>query len=182
MLHTRPGSIGSSFSITTAIKDNGTDAIYTNGVLALAESGKLPAIAGAQSTATVGRGYNNDTYFAGDIAEILVYRRALSAGERQAVETYLQSKYFSVTQPRAMLAGLGVKRLKPVELRAEYREGELWITWPLTSVPAVLQETVLLDEPRAWSEVVAPIIVRGDRNCAILPATGPTRFFRLPDP
>ena len=61
--------------------------------LVLSQGGKLATIAGCQSTGNVGRGFNNDTYFAGDIAEVLVYNRALTVAERQAVEAYLNSKY-----------------------------------------------------------------------------------------
>ena len=60
----------------------------------LAEGGKLASIAGCQSTGNLGRGYNNNAYFPGAIAEVLVYRRALSETERQGLEAYLQAKYF----------------------------------------------------------------------------------------
>jgi hypothetical protein len=42
----------------------------------------------------VGRGYDDDTYYPGEIAEVLVYERALSELERQTVEQYLTNKYF----------------------------------------------------------------------------------------
>jgi hypothetical protein len=94
--YTRPSSIGNAASLTAAIKDGTNESLYVNGTLVLAQSGKLAAISGTQSTGELGAGYNN-TYFAGDIAEVLVYNRALSDPERQQVEQYLLAKY-GVTQ------------------------------------------------------------------------------------
>jgi hypothetical protein len=59
----------------------------------LTQSGKLTTISGSQSTGQLGRGYNDDIYCQGDLAEVLVYGRALSEDERLQVERYLQQKY-----------------------------------------------------------------------------------------
>src|SRR5262249_31968673 len=64
LVHNRPASLGSAFSISTAIKDSTTDSLYTNGVLAVSQGGKLAAIAGCQDTGNVGRGYNDNTLYA----------------------------------------------------------------------------------------------------------------------
>ena len=95
IIYSRPAAIGSQFTTTTAIKDGTTDALYVNGALVLSQGGKLAALAGNQSIGQLGRGYNDNTYFAGDIAEVLVYDRALTIAERQAVEAYLNDKYFA---------------------------------------------------------------------------------------
>ena len=92
-IYTRPVSIGSSPTLSTAIKNGITDSLYVNGVLALSQDGKLANIAGVEDIGNLGRGYNNNSYFTGDIAEVLVYNRALSDTERQQVEQYLISKY-----------------------------------------------------------------------------------------
>jgi hypothetical protein len=42
---------------------------------------------------------NNGSHFTGDIAEVLIYNRALSDSERTAVNTYLNQKYAIVTVP-----------------------------------------------------------------------------------
>src|SRR5262249_28361938 len=60
----------------------------------MSQSGKVSAIAGTRDTATIGRGFNTGTYFPGDIAEILVYSRALSSTERSSVDRYLNGRYF----------------------------------------------------------------------------------------
>jgi hypothetical protein len=89
----RPLSVGSRFTLSTAVKNGPTDSLYVNGTQVLNTSGKLPTIAACQSVANVGRGYDNDTFFAGDIAEILIYNRALTVAERQQAEQLLIDKY-----------------------------------------------------------------------------------------
>ena len=91
---TRPASIGSAFSISVATKDGTTESLHVDGVLELLDQGNLSTIAFSQSTGNLGRGYNNNTYFPGRIAEVLVYDRALSDAERQGVEAYLNARYF----------------------------------------------------------------------------------------
>jgi hypothetical protein len=69
----------------------------------LQESGKTSSIAGCQNTGHLGLGHNS-TYFPGRIAEVLVYRRALSESERQSVEAYLQQKYSNAPPPPQSVA------------------------------------------------------------------------------
>ena len=58
-------------------------------------SGPVPAPAnGTRGTNLLAASvYGNDTPFAGDIAEVLIYNRALSEAERQATQNYLDYKY-----------------------------------------------------------------------------------------
>jgi hypothetical protein len=86
--YNRPTSIGANFSLTTAIKSGSTDTLYVNGQNVLSSSGKLDALAGSTNSGYIGRGDFN-TYFSGDISEIIVYSRALADAERQTVEAYL---------------------------------------------------------------------------------------------
>jgi hypothetical protein len=97
-VYTRPATIGTAFSITTAMKDGTNERLYVNGSQVMALSGKLPALANIVGTGTLGRGYNN-TYFNGRIAEVLVYHRALTDVERQGLETYLAEKYVGNRAP-----------------------------------------------------------------------------------
>ena len=99
LVYLRPVSV-SSFTLTTAIKDGTTETLYVNGIQRLSQGGKLAAVAGAEDTGNLGRGYDDNTYFAGDIAEVLVYDRALTAAERRNLEAYLDSKY-ALTTPAA---------------------------------------------------------------------------------
>ncbi len=61
------------------------------------------------------------TYFAGDIAEILVYRRALSATERSAVEAYLNGKY-AYNPPPVAPTDLSVVALSPTQTALFWNE------------------------------------------------------------
>lgn len=45
-------------------------------------------------------------YFAGDLAEILIYNRALSASEQQQIQGYLQAKYRTASTRYALASGL----------------------------------------------------------------------------
>jgi hypothetical protein len=47
---------------------------------------------GATGAAYIGQGVNN-TFFNGEISEILVYNRVLSANEVVSVESYLRNKF-----------------------------------------------------------------------------------------
>jgi hypothetical protein len=93
--YVRSASVGNAFTLSTAIKNGTTDSLYVNGTQVVNAGDKLPTIAGCQATSSLGRGYNNNTYYAGDIAEVLIYERALTSAERQVVEQYLNQKYFS---------------------------------------------------------------------------------------
>ena len=90
---TRPRPIGDAFSLTVAIKDRPTERLFVNGRLAMTYTGKRPEMANNVSTGWLGRG-RADTWFDGDIAEVLVYAKALSEDERDDLERYLVRKYF----------------------------------------------------------------------------------------
>ncbi|MBM4261636.1 MAG: DUF11 domain-containing protein [Deltaproteobacteria bacterium] len=94
-VYTRPSNIGNQFSMTVSRHDgaSGTDTLFVNGAQVHSESGKLANIAQTQPTGNIARGWNNNTFFNGDIVEVLVYDRALSAAERQQTEQYLNEKY-----------------------------------------------------------------------------------------
>lgn len=91
--YTRPSSIGNAFSITAGVHDGATDSLYVNGQLVLSAGGKLGPIAATVDAPCLGCGASG-TYFPGDIAEVLVYARALSPLERIDVENYLRSRFF----------------------------------------------------------------------------------------
>jgi hypothetical protein len=91
-VYTRPIDIGGDFTVTTATHNTQTDSLYVNGLLVLQQGGKDLAISGTAPTATIGAGLNS-AFFTGNIGEILIYDRALSASEREVVEHYLITKY-----------------------------------------------------------------------------------------
>jgi ferric-dicitrate binding protein FerR (iron transport regulator) len=105
--YARPASIDRAWLLTTAEK-SGTDAVlYVGGQEVFRQSGQKPEISSCEKVGHLGRGegdkntnrqfqgqFEGWTYFAGDIAEVLVYSRALAAPERAQVEQYLLGKYF----------------------------------------------------------------------------------------
>jgi hypothetical protein len=93
--YTRPVPLGPGvLTITTSLHDgaSATDHIYVDGVRVVSEAGRRKVLAGNLAKGFLGKG-EYDTYFPGDIAEVLVYSRALSAAERRGVEGYLGRKY-----------------------------------------------------------------------------------------
>jgi hypothetical protein len=90
---TRPSPIGSEFTVTTAIKNGATEMLFIDGSLVLTAGGKLGVIRGTRPAGNLGRGYNDNTFFAGRIAEVLVYDRALTDAERQILDQYLAGRY-----------------------------------------------------------------------------------------
>ncbi|HTZ60917.1 MAG TPA: LamG-like jellyroll fold domain-containing protein [Acidobacteriaceae bacterium] len=92
LLYTRPVNIGQDFTITRAVHDGSTDSLYVDGQLVLQRGNKLPVLNGTTGSGFIGRGLNN-TYFTGEMSEILVYDRVLTASEASAVEFYLRDKF-----------------------------------------------------------------------------------------
>jgi len=91
-VYTRPVAIGQDFTITRAVHNGSTDSLYVNGLLALSQGNKSPVLNGTTGAGYIGQGVNN-TFFNGEISEILVYNRVLSANEAASVESYLRNKF-----------------------------------------------------------------------------------------
>jgi hypothetical protein len=90
--HVRPAKLGTKWSATTAVKQSGNERLYVNGTQVLSVSGKPATVSGVPSLGNLGRGFNAVGYI-GQIAEVLVYNRALSETELQDLNAYLKSKY-----------------------------------------------------------------------------------------
>ena len=143
--YTRPVTINAGWSLTTAIKNGTTESLYGNSVLVLSQGGKLSTLANIRDTAALGQGYNDNTYFPGDIAEVLVYTRTLTDTERQQVEQYLLTKY-AITPPvnQAPVANAGPDQAITLPSSATLNgtatddglpSGALTTTWSLVSGP-----------------------------------------------
>ena len=77
---------------TVFVKDGVTQSIYTDGKLLISADNGRPSITGVDTGAIlIGCGI---TGFVGDIAELLIYDRALSEKELFLLDLYLQAKYF----------------------------------------------------------------------------------------
>jgi hypothetical protein len=82
-----------AFTLTVAVKDGPVETLSVQGVPVERFTGKGPAIKGTQPGLQIGSGARDKGY-PGDIAEVLVYTRALSDAERQRLERALLAKYF----------------------------------------------------------------------------------------
>jgi hypothetical protein len=94
----RPASIGDSPTMTMAIHDGATEKLYVEGELVWTQTDKLITITNCASYGYIGRwshGGDNSGWFAGNVAEIIVYTKALDDIERNKVEAYLGAKYFA---------------------------------------------------------------------------------------
>jgi hypothetical protein len=90
--YVRPSALGSGWSVSTAVKQGGNERLYFNNTQVSSVTGKPATITGVPSLGNLGRGFNS-VGFIGQIAEVLVYNRALTDVERQELHTYLKSKY-----------------------------------------------------------------------------------------
>jgi regulation of enolase protein 1 (concanavalin A-like superfamily) len=95
----RPQALGGRFSVTMARKDAGHESLFVDGQLAMEQSGRRAALSGIHPVGNLGRGFNDNTFFRGKIAEVFVYDRAIGATERAQLEQYLQDKYFAGAEP-----------------------------------------------------------------------------------
>jgi hypothetical protein len=95
---------------TYAAEFDGTPQIWIDGTSRTLDTTNLGA--NPITALRIGNRFTADTGLNGDIAEILVYDRVLSASERQSVESYLTAKY--VPEPGSLggllVAGLGLLR------------------------------------------------------------------------
>ncbi len=89
-----PDPQGMKERIVIAVKNGPNESLFVDGKKVLNVSGKLSTIQRIQAQGNLGRGYDDDTFFAGDIAEVLVYQRALTDQEISSLQQYLQAKYF----------------------------------------------------------------------------------------
>jgi hypothetical protein len=86
-----------AFSRTVLVRDaaaTGRESLYVDGNIVASVPGKTLRLAGIADTGNVCLGYGVDWYFPGDIAEILVFRRALGDADRAALDRYLVDRYF----------------------------------------------------------------------------------------
>jgi hypothetical protein len=87
--------IGDSFTIATAMMDGVMDYLYINGELVLENEKPAgqEALGHQRDLGNIGRGFDDNTYFPGMIAEVLIYTKTLSDAERVQLEKYLSDKY-----------------------------------------------------------------------------------------
>ena len=87
--HLTPGGAGAW--LYSVARDAPQCALYRNG--RLAGTAAVPDVGGKTNELRIGRWYGAGQEWDGDIAELLVYGRALGDSERKAVEAYLSAKW-----------------------------------------------------------------------------------------
>ena len=88
----RPNTLDEHPSITVGVKRGSIEDLYVNGGCTARYEGRFPAISHTGTVGWLGRG-RVDTYGPFDIAEVLIYDRALSKHELETTFDYLGQKY-----------------------------------------------------------------------------------------
>jgi PKD repeat protein len=115
---------------------SGGTSVYKNAILRSNNTYKAIGTNSAPLLVAKGIAPNNNNYFSGDIAEIIIYNTALNNQDRQSVENYLFSKYSP--PPVNLGPDIMVNNLCPVTLDASpYYLSYLWNTGEDTSAIAV---------------------------------------------
>ncbi len=107
-------SVSAANNAWTATLDGSV--LFSTGVNAtnFANGSQTPLLGAARNSYYGGSG--PVSFFAGDVAEIIIYDHALSAGERQAVGSYLTNKYALGIAPAAAPTNLGAIVLSPTKV------------------------------------------------------------------
>jgi hypothetical protein len=93
LVYVRPVDTGADYTVTTFEKRDSTDSLWVDGEYVAKQDNQRPQLSGVLRNGFLGQG-SSKTYWKGEIAEVLVYDRALDSTERKAVEHYLMSKHF----------------------------------------------------------------------------------------
>jgi len=87
-----PMSLTNTFGLSEWVHSSNSDLMWFNGQGGVYLTGKLATLAGMGNQVMIGMGSGN-TFYPGDLSEVIVYNRYLSTAERQTVENYLMTKY-----------------------------------------------------------------------------------------
>jgi hypothetical protein len=167
--YTRPSSIGSAFTMTEAIKNGTSESLYVGGQLVLTQTGKLATIADIESTGNLGVGYLN-THFAGQIAEVLVYNRALTSTERQQVEQYLNAKYF---QAQAAVPPIVTAETPASGATGVAASSTMTATFSKAMTASSVASSTFTLAPPGGSAIAASVSYNSATNAATLTPTSP---------
>lgn len=92
-IYNRPSSIENNFSYTVATHNGIDEKVFVQGIQVLGYSVQNTTLKNNAGIGWLGRG-RADTWFHGDIAEILVYTKALSGTSLTQLHNYLKIRYF----------------------------------------------------------------------------------------
>jgi len=93
----RPGGTPVGWCLSTARKDGPREDLWAQGISVYSAKDRYPCTAHTQDVATLGAGSegrpNAPKFYTGDVLELLVFTRAITEAERDALERYLRAKY-----------------------------------------------------------------------------------------
>lgn len=104
------------------------------------------------SAAVLGRAMGSGAWFSGDVAEILVYDRALDASERQAVGAYLVRKY-DLFPPPELPESFEAIALTPYQIGLRWSPSQAGVIYMLEREHAVPDEDAEEGYSMAWEAI-----------------------------
>jgi uncharacterized repeat protein (TIGR02543 family) len=127
-MYTRPAAV-TGFSSTFITKNGATQKIYVNGSAVTTQTNATATLANNAADLILGKGISNSTdyFFTGDIAEVLIYDRALTDDEITAVNQYINNKY-SVAAPTASVPSGTYATLQQVALSSTTVGAKIYYT------------------------------------------------------
>ena len=102
-LKSNRASSTNAFTVTSLVKDGTTEYLYDGTTCLKTETGKYSAT--AQNKATFSIGYTASSakdYFPGNISEVLIYDRALTASDISSINDYMQKKLRAINLKKAI--------------------------------------------------------------------------------
>ncbi|MDR2429404.1 MAG: fibronectin type III domain-containing protein, partial [Puniceicoccales bacterium] len=128
--------------------------------------------------AVLGRAVGSDAWFSGDLAEILVYDRALDAGEKEAAGAYLVKKY-DLFPPPGLPESFEAIALSSHQVGLRWAPSQAGVIYMLEREYPIPDETAEEGYSMAWEAIGE---VRGERGSAfvdtdVLPSS--TYHYRL---
>jgi hypothetical protein len=91
--YTRSQDIGKAYTSTIAVKNIGAETLYINGEAVTEATGKDSPTASISTQAQLGRENFSDTYFGGNVVEIMVFESSLSGENILDMQSYFSGKY-----------------------------------------------------------------------------------------
>jgi arabinan endo-1,5-alpha-L-arabinosidase len=143
---------------------NNYTAIYTNGVLDVAQSNSLPALARVSAAwSFIGRSlFSADAWLNATIDEFRIYD-----GRLTPAEIAVNDKFGAATLAL------------PVNLALSNAASNFTLTWPAYDAGFVAESSSALGGAANWAPVTATAILGNDRWNLTLPKTNTARFYRL---
>jgi arabinan endo-1,5-alpha-L-arabinosidase len=161
-----PGTFDNQTLHVVCIVDptNGYTALYTNGVLELAQTNALPALAGVNNAwSFIGHSlFSTDAWLNTSIDEFRIYDGRLTPHQIAVNDQF---------GPAALAL--------PVNLAASNTSTGLSLSWPANAIGFALQSSPALGNGTAWTSAMQSSVLKNNLWQTTIPATNSAQFFRL---